>query len=108
MNLRAILPRMNSKARGPLIGLVVSLVIVVVAPILGVLGSSLLMIRSFDQTRVGDPSEKAERLGQGISGAMNSTVLGVVAGIVALIPCAYFTFRLYQTSRSANPTTSQT
>jgi len=74
-------------------GLVVLEIIVGVAPMLGLLGTGLGMIKVFEQIALEGPG-RTEALSQGISEALLTTVLGLSIGIPALIAFNLFTRKI--------------
>lgn len=57
---------------------------IVLAPLAGVGLTALSLRQAFARTATAPPSDKARVLATGISEAMNGTVFGVIAGLLAL------------------------
>jgi len=74
-------------------GLVLLEIIVGVAPLLGLLGTGLGLIKVFEQISIVG-ARRAEALSQGISEALLTTVIGLSIGIPALIAFNLFTRRI--------------
>ncbi|MBF0276883.1 MAG: MotA/TolQ/ExbB proton channel family protein [SAR324 cluster bacterium] len=74
-------------------GLIVLEIIVGVAPLLGLLGTGMGMIKVFEQIAIEGPG-RSEALSQGISEALLTTVLGLSIGIPALIAFNLFTRKI--------------
>jgi biopolymer transport protein ExbB/TolQ len=87
---------MAKKRSKNLLGLIASAAVVVAAPVLGLLVSTLLVRSAFDATTAVDPSEKARILAEGISESMNSTATGLLVSLVALVVGMFFAVRLYR------------
>jgi len=56
-----------------------------VATLLGLLGTISGLIKTFSAIGDADAAEKAQKLGAGISEAMNTTALGLIVGIAAMV-----------------------
>ena len=82
-----------------LIGLAVGAILVVGAPLVGVLATVVQLRRAFAVTATADPSEKAKLLAEGISESMNCTAAGLVVALVALAPTILFAVRLAPPSK---------
>ena len=91
---------MNKKMNKNLVGLLVSALFVVAAPVVGLIVTVFVMRGTFDATAgAGDASEKSRVLAEGISEAMNGTACGLVVSCVALVPTIIFAVRLYRDSK---------
>lgn len=66
--------------RVPFLSLVAS-----AATLIGLFGTIMGLIRTFEAIAGSDPAEKARLLGLGISEAMHSTAAGVVVGVAAMV-----------------------
>lgn len=86
-----------------LVGLLVSGVLVVAAPVLGLTVTVFFLRGAFRVTADADPSQKARLLAEGISEAMNGTACGLVISCVALVPTVIFAVRLYRDSKRGPP-----
>ncbi|MCS6838786.1 MAG: MotA/TolQ/ExbB proton channel family protein [Bdellovibrionaceae bacterium] len=64
------------------------------AVLAGLLGTIIGMIQSFRGVAEADPAQKAERLSQGISHALNCTAFGLLVAIVSVIFYGYFQLRI--------------
>ena len=64
-----------------------------VATLLGLLGTIIGLIASFQSIAVADPSQKAALIAQGISVAMNTTAFGLIVAIPLLLSYAYLQSR---------------
>lgn len=86
-----------------LLGLLVSVAVVVGAPLVGLTFTVLSLRRSFGDVagESVDPSQKARILAEGISEGMNGTALGLVASTIALVPTVIFAVRLHRESKRA-------
>lgn len=86
-----------------LVGLLVSGVFFVGAPLVGLAVTVFFMRGAFRQTASEgvDPSQKARVLAEGISEAMNATACGLVVSCLALVPIVVFAVRLYRDSRDS-------
>ncbi len=60
-----------------------------VATLLGLLGTIIGLIQSFQAISVADPSQKATLLAQGISVAMNTTAFGLIVAIPTMLAYAW-------------------
>ena len=60
-----------------------------ISTLFGLLGTIQGLIQSFGAVAAADPAQKAELLAQGISKAMNTTFLGLLAAITIMILHAY-------------------
>ena len=85
--------------RTNLIGLIVCAIVMVFAPMAGLLITTYLLRRSFHAAETGDPSEKAKVLAEGISEAMNATACGIVIALLMIPPIAFFIVRMVRESR---------
>lgn len=65
-----------------------------VATLLGLLGTITGLITTFAAIANADPAEKATKLGLGISEAMNSTALGLIVGVIAMVIHTLLTNRI--------------
>ncbi|HNC96337.1 MAG TPA: MotA/TolQ/ExbB proton channel family protein [Myxococcota bacterium] len=77
----------------PLIGILVGLGITVVAPSCGLLGTVIGLSQSFHAVGSTAPEAKAKTLSEGISVAMNSTMVGlalVPVGMTILLVSVWF------------------
>lgn len=93
---------MNARrSRTNLIGLILCAVVVVFAPIGGLVITSYFLRQAFRASEAVDPSEKAKLLASGISEAMNATACGIALSVFAAIPLIVFAVRLYRESKRA-------
>jgi biopolymer transport protein ExbB/TolQ len=76
------------------IGLLISGGVAVAAPVLGFVTTGLLLLGAFRGTAHQDPSRKAEFLADGISGAMDASIIGFIVSCVAIVPTIIFAVRL--------------
>ncbi len=60
----------------------------------GLLGTIVGMISSFRAVAVADPAEKARRLSEGISHALNCTAFGLFVAIISVVCYGYFQMRV--------------
>lgn len=65
-----------------------------VAVLAGLLGTIIGMIGSFRAVAAADPAEKAARLSEGISHALNCTAFGLLVAIVSIVFYGYFQLRI--------------
>lgn len=65
-----------------------------IAVLAGLLGTILGMIKSFSAVAAADPAEKAIKLSEGISHALNATGFGLLVAIVAIVAYGYFQLRI--------------
>lgn len=65
-----------------------------VAVLAGLLGTIIGMIGSFRAVSAADPAEKAARLSEGISHALNCTAFGLLVAIVSIVAYGYFQLRI--------------
>jgi biopolymer transport protein ExbB/TolQ len=65
-----------------------------VAVLAGLLGTIIGMIGSFRAVAAADPAEKAARLSEGISHALNCTAFGLLVAIISIIFYGYFQLRI--------------
>lgn len=65
-----------------------------VAVLAGLLGTIIGMIGSFRAVAAADPAEKAQRLSEGISHALNCTAAGLLVAIVSIVFYGYFQLRI--------------
>lgn len=65
-----------------------------VAVLVGLLGTIVGMIGSFRAVGAADPAEKAQRLSEGISHALNCTAFGLLVAIVSIVFYGYFQLRI--------------
>jgi biopolymer transport protein ExbB/TolQ len=65
-----------------------------VAVLAGLLGTIMGMIGSFRAVSAADPAEKAQKLSEGISHALNCTAFGLLVAIVSIIFYGYFQLRI--------------
>jgi len=65
-----------------------------VAVLAGLLGTIIGMIGSFRAVAAADPAEKAQRLSEGISHALNCTAAGLLVAIVSIVFYGYFQHRI--------------
>lgn len=70
-----------------------------VATLVGLLGTIIGLIISFDGVAKADPAQKAEMLSQGIAHALNCTAFGLLVAIPALVFYGFFQIRI---SRAVN------
>jgi biopolymer transport protein ExbB/TolQ len=69
----------------PLIGVVSGASVLILAPLVGFAATAVLLQRAFGNVATADPSEKARRLAEGISEAMNCTAAGLVVGVLGAV-----------------------
>jgi biopolymer transport protein ExbB/TolQ len=62
-----------------------------IATLLGLLGTIYGLIQSFQSVANVDPAQKAELLAKGISKAMNTTAMGLMAAISIMVPHSLLT-----------------
>lgn len=62
--------------------------------LVGLLGTIIGMITSFRAVSAADPAEKAQRLSEGISHALNCTAFGLLVAIISIIFYGYFQLRI--------------
>ncbi len=60
----------------------------------GLLGTIIGMITSFRAVSAADPAEKAQRLSEGISHALNCTAFGLLVAIISIVFYGYFQLRI--------------
>ncbi len=60
----------------------------------GLLGTIIGMITSFRAVAAADPAEKAQRLSEGISHALNCTAFGLLVAIISIVFYGYFQLRI--------------
>ena len=65
-----------------------------VAVLSGLLGTIIGMITSFRAVSAADPAEKAQRLSEGISHALNCTAFGLLVAILSIVFYGYFQMRI--------------
>lgn len=65
-----------------------------IAVLAGLLGTILGMIGSFRAVSAADPAEKAQKLSEGISHALNCTAFGLLVAIISIIAFGYFQLRI--------------
>jgi len=65
-----------------------------VSVLAGLLGTIIGMIGSFRAVAAADPAEKALRLSQGISHALNCTAFGLLVAIISIVFYGYFQMRI--------------
>lgn len=65
-----------------------------VAVLAGLLGTIIGMIGSFRAVAAADPAEKAQRLSEGISHALNCTAFGLLVAIISIVAFGYFQLRI--------------
>jgi biopolymer transport protein ExbB len=65
-----------------------------IAVLSGLLGTIAGMIQSFRAVAAADPAEKAQKLSEGISHALNCTAFGLLVAIVSIIFFGYFQLRI--------------
>lgn len=65
-----------------------------VAVLAGLLGTIIGMIGSFRAVAAADPAEKAQRLSEGISHALNCTAFGLLVAIISIVFYGYFQLRI--------------
>ncbi|MCA9591957.1 MAG: MotA/TolQ/ExbB proton channel family protein [Myxococcales bacterium] len=82
-------------------GLLISGIVVVSAPVIGLLVTVLFLRGAFDATGGTSipPSDKARVLAEGISNAMNGTAIGIGVAILAMVPTVFFLVRLLRERR---------
>jgi len=68
-----------------------------VATLLGLLGTIIGLIQSFQSIAVADPSQKAFLLAQGVSVAMNTTAFGLIVAIPIMLCYSYIQSRTIKT-----------
>ena len=62
--------------------------------LVGLMGTIIGMITSFRAVSAADPAEKAQRLSEGISHALNCTAFGLLVAIISIIFYGYFQLRI--------------
>lgn len=87
------------KSNKNLVGLIVSAVVVLAAPVVGWVVSVLLLGRAFQGTEGVAPSQKSRVLAQGISEAMNGAAGGLIVSFAALVSAIVFAVRLARARR---------
>lgn len=65
-----------------------------VAVLSGLMGTIVGMITSFRAVSAADPAEKAQRLSEGISHALNCTAFGLLVAIISIVFYGYFQLRI--------------
>ena len=65
-----------------------------VSVLAGLFGTIIGMIGSFRGVSEADPAEKAQRLSEGISHALNCTAFGLAVAIVSIVAYGYFQMRI--------------
>ena len=65
-----------------------------VAVLAGLLGTIIGMIQSFRAVAAADPAEKAAKLSEGISHALNCTAFGLLVAIISIVFFGYFQLRI--------------
>lgn len=65
-----------------------------VAVLAGLMGTIIGMITSFRAVSAADPAEKAQRLSEGISHALNCTAFGLLVAIISIVFYGYFQLRI--------------
>lgn len=65
-----------------------------VSVLAGLFGTIIGMIGSFRGVAEADPAEKAQRLSEGISHALNCTAFGLAVAIVSIVAFGYFQMRI--------------
>ncbi len=65
-----------------------------VAVLVGLMGTIIGMITSFRAVAAADPAEKAQRLSEGISHALNCTAFGLFVAILSIVFYGYFQLRI--------------
>ena len=65
-----------------------------VAVLAGLLGTIMGMISSFRAVSAADPAEKAQKLSEGISHALNCTAFGLLVAIISIVAYGYFQMRI--------------
>lgn len=65
-----------------------------IAVLAGLLGTIIGMITSFRAVSAADPAEKAQKLSEGISHALNCTAFGLLVAIISIIFFGYFQLRI--------------
>lgn len=68
-----------------------------IAVLAGLLGTIIGMIGSFRAVAVADPAEKAQKLSEGISHALNCTAFGLLVAIISIVFFGYFQWRIQRT-----------
>ena len=64
------------------------------ATLLGLAGTIVGMITSFQGVTKADDSKKAEMLSKGIAEALNCTAFGLIVAIIAILAYGFFQFRI--------------
>jgi biopolymer transport protein ExbB/TolQ len=82
-------------------GLLISGIIAVVAPVVGLLSTVLFLRGAFHANASVPPSDKARVLADGISGAMNGTALGLGVSLIAVVFAVVFAVRLIRERRES-------
>lgn len=65
-----------------------------IAVLAGLLGTIIGMITSFRAVSAADPAEKAQKLSEGISHALNCTAFGLFVAIISIVFYGYFQLRI--------------
>ena len=65
-----------------------------VSVLAGLLGTIIGMITSFRAVAAADPAEKAQKLSEGISHALNCTAFGLFVAIISIVAYGYFQLRI--------------
>ncbi|GIL18019.1 MAG: biopolymer transporter ExbB [Oligoflexia bacterium] len=65
-----------------------------IAVLAGLLGTIIGMITSFRAVSAADPAEKAQKLSEGISHALNCTAFGLLVAIISIVFYGYFQLRI--------------
>lgn len=65
-----------------------------IAVLAGLLGTIIGMITSFRAVSAADPAEKAQKLSEGISHALNCTAFGLLVAIISIVAYGYFQLRI--------------
>jgi biopolymer transport protein ExbB/TolQ len=97
------MPRIERMMSKNLVGLLVSVAVVVAAPLIGLITTVLFLRSSFQETAAADPSHKAQLLAQGISESMNATAAGMIVSLLAIAPTIVFAVRLHRESKPKTP-----
>jgi biopolymer transport protein ExbB len=75
-----------------------------IAVLAGLLGTIIGMIGSFRAVSAADPAEKAAKLSEGISHALNCTAFGLLIAIIAIVAYGYFQLRIQRAENELHET----
>lgn len=75
--------------------------LLMLAPVLGLLGTVIGLKRAFAATALADPSTKSQMLAEGISEAMNATAFGLVLFPIGAILAGVSLFQILRRPKTA-------